>query len=233
MIAFERRIRFPDSWIRQLVAVCLIAGLSSRYVVNCLPFSQPSSFTDSSAPWTTYPTKAAGRNAQLQLQNDKRNPFSRLSEQAGTSALDNTQTLASKVAESAGGSRVTSDQNPGGYLRRLKPKLSKSDSKNPGGTGGLVYNNTQYNTVTAEGVDKEVTESPSTTDTASDTEKMADLKVSPSSNKQEQVWTALANLELDSKCFVRFYYSIFVWIPGMSTSHLCRFLTAQCKCSMC
>lgn len=201
MLSFDKRISLPGSWKRQLFAVCLIAGLSSRHIVNGLPFSQPSSFTDSASPWTAYPTKVTKRNSQLNQENDEQSHLTSLSELAGTSALDNVRMLASNLAESTGGSRTTSDKSAGGYLRRAKAKISKSDSKSPRGTGGLVYNNEQYNTNTKDEMEQAVTKSPTKLSSTAETEIVADLEVSPSSNKEEQVWTALANLELDSMLF--------------------------------
>ena len=138
---------------------------------------------------------------QNQEEDEEENIFSSLSERAGNAALDNVQMLASKVAESTGGSRTISSNSPRGYLRQSKARISKSDSATPGGTGGLVYNNKQYNTVTKEEAVGQST-APSTAQKPKESSSIAaDLQVSPSSNKEDQVWTALANLELDSKFF--------------------------------
>ena len=213
MGARERRSNYQCLKLEILIA-CLVANLSSGYVVNGLPFSQPSSFTDSTPPWTAYPTRAQ-RRSQMQQQNqdeaDEENVFSSLSERAGNAALDNVQMLASKVAESTGGSRTISSNSPRGYLRQAKARISKSDSATPGGTGGLVYNNKQYSTINKEegGQSTAASAAPTTKESSS---VAADLQVSPSSNKEDQVWTALANLELDSTFFSFCFFFSFLML---------------------
>ena len=60
------------------------------------------------------------------------------------------------------------------------------NSVDPMGEGAGVFNNAEYSPVAKkEGVTKL---------------KRSDLDVSSSDKREEQVWTALANLELDSKC---------------------------------
>ena len=58
-------------------------------------------------------------------------------------------------------------------------------SKSVAGTGGVVYNNVKYNKGAAA--------------SKSSSELKPDMALSPNSKREEQVWTALANLELDSK----------------------------------
>lgn len=94
------------------------------------------------------------------------------SAKAGESALQQVTFLASKVAESTDEKGGTS-LNTGGQV-------------NVAGTGGVVYNNPEFNKGVQKSGDKSTILQPA-------------LEVSPRSKRQEQVWTALANLELDSK----------------------------------
>ena len=92
----------------------------------------------------------------------------------GESMLQQVQYMASKVAEST----AAADK---------RKKISKSDSKSVAGTGGVVYNNIKYNRGAP------ITPGESLT---------PNLELSANSKREEQVWTALANLELDSKKFL-------------------------------
>jgi hypothetical protein len=98
------------------------------------------------------------------------------SAKTGDSALRQVQNLASKVAEStAAGEKV-------GKV------VSKRGRKSVRGTGGVVYNNPEFN----RGVlgDDESGESSILNPS---------LEIKVDSKREEQVWAALANLELDSK----------------------------------
>ena len=98
------------------------------------------------------------------------------SAEAGDSALRQVQFLASKVAEStAAGEKV------GKVVGKRGPKSVR-------GTGGVVYNNPEFN----RGVllDNESGESSILN---------PNLEIKVNSKREEQVWIALANLELDSK----------------------------------
>jgi hypothetical protein len=96
----------------------------------------------------------------------------------GDAALRQVQSLASKVAEST----AVADG-------RASKTVNRSDRKDGSGTGGLVYNNAQWNTQLAEGGGKAKTAAllqPS-------------LEISSNAKREEQVWAALATLEVDSK----------------------------------
>lgn len=103
---------------------------------------------------------------------ENQNPYSEFSGLAGESALQQVQFLASKVAESTAAAE-----------RGEKKTVSKDDSRFVRGTGGTIFNNNKYNTGKRVGFKA----------TNSDT-----LQVSSDSTNSDQVWTALANLELDS-----------------------------------
>jgi hypothetical protein len=125
---------------------------------------------------------------------------------AGATALRQVQFLASKVSESTDAmdeskfslamrrqNRMQSS-NLGGKnnsmtkrrqrIEREKAKKERN-SLDPVGEGGGVFNSEKYNEV-AKKADKAKL-------------KRSDLEVSSSDRREEQVWTALANLELDSK----------------------------------
>jgi hypothetical protein len=95
----------------------------------------------------------------------------------GDTALRQVQFLASKVAESTAAAE-------GGYSKIV----NRDDCKDVSGTGGLLYNNPKYNTQLAIGGPAKAAAllQPS-------------LEISSNSKREEQVWAALANLELDSK----------------------------------
>lgn len=67
--------------------------------------------------------------------------------------------------------------------RRRKPKYL--DGVDPVGEGGGIFNNAEFNTLAQKAAVSKL--------------KRSDLAVSSSDKREEQVWTALANLELDSK----------------------------------
>jgi hypothetical protein len=103
---------------------------------------------------------------------DFQTPLRSWSGETGDSALRQVEYLASKVAESTAAAEGR--------------KKTKPDSKSATGTGGLVYSNVKYN-----GGSSKVQSSPALQPDAQ--------VVSPNSKQEEQVWTSLANLELDSK----------------------------------
>lgn len=109
---------------------------------------------------------------------ETQNPLSAFSEQTGETALRQVQFLASKVAESTAVAEGES----------RKKNISKSDSKEISGIGGVVYNNVNFNKKMAGST---APIRPSILD--------PDLQVSTSAKREDQVWAALANLELDSK----------------------------------
>jgi hypothetical protein len=90
----------------------------------------------------------------------------------GDSALSQVEYLASKVAESTGAAEGR--------------KKTKPYSKYVAGSGGRVYNNVKSNGGASK-VQSSTTPQPDAQD------------ISPNSKQEEQVWTSLANLELDSK----------------------------------
>lgn len=103
--------------------------------------------------------------------------FSDWSSRTGDSALRQVQFLASKVAES------TAAGEKAGKV------VGKSGPKSVRGTGGVVYNNPEFNRgvlLDNEKSDGDFILNPN-------------LEIRVNSKREEQVWTALANLELDSK----------------------------------
>jgi hypothetical protein len=106
------------------------------------------------------------------ISQDFQTPLSNWSGETGDSALRQVQYLASKVAESTAATEGR--------------KKAKSDSKSVAGTGGRVYNNAKYN----GGASKAQSSRNLQPDAPS---------VSSNLKQEDQVWTALANLELDSK----------------------------------
>jgi hypothetical protein len=104
--------------------------------------------------------------------------------QTGETALRQVQFLASKVAESTSAAEG-----------RDSKTINRDDCKEVSGTGGLVYNNAQWNTQLATG-------GPANTAAVLP----PSLEISPNSKREEQVWAALANLELDSKFILQGNY---------------------------
>lgn len=95
------------------------------------------------------------------------------SSKAGDSALRQVQFLASKVAEStaaADGNKI----------------ITKDASKTVRGIGGVVYNNPEYNKNMDQNYEVTSILNPN-------------MEISTSAKREDQVWMALANLELDSK----------------------------------
>ena len=79
------------------------------------------------------------------------------------------------------------NDNSGTDMFRAKPRQrrrKRNSSDDPVGEGGGVFNNAEYNTVAKEAKVAKL--------------KRSDLEVSSTDRREEQVWTALANLELDS-----------------------------------
>jgi hypothetical protein len=106
---------------------------------------------------------------------ENQNPYSEFSGLAGESALQQVQFLASKVAESTAAAE-------GGTKRKT---VSKDDSRFVRGTGGTIFNGRRL------GSGKAMNKNNKNDNTL--------LQVSSDSTNSDQVWTALANLELDSK----------------------------------
>jgi hypothetical protein len=105
---------------------------------------------------------------------ENQNPYSEFSGLAGESALQQVQFLASKVAESTAAAE-----------RGTKRKtVSKDDSRFVRGTGGTIFNGRRL------GGGKVMNKNNKNDNTL--------LQVSSDSTNSDQVWTALANLELDS-----------------------------------
>lgn len=71
----------------------------------------------------------------------------------------------------------------------MSQSVGKAASKYVQGTGGVVYNNPEYNS----GMSRE--------QTADSSILRPNLEIESNAKREEQVWTALANLELDSKLF--------------------------------
>ena len=112
------------------------------------------------------------RKTRIRLQNS---PLEDWSGKTGDSALRQVQFLASKVAESTAAGEQTSRY------------IDKAGSKFVRGTGGVVYNNPEFN----RGMGSNDGESSSTLN--------PNMEIKLNSKREDQVWTALANLELDSK----------------------------------
>lgn len=109
-------------------------------------------------------------------------PVSDWSGKTGDTALRQVQFLASKVAESTAGA----EEKKSKFVGKRGPTSVR-------GIGGLVYNNPEFN----RGVRNEET-------TAESSILSPNLEISTSAKREEQVWTALANLELDSKLQIGF-----------------------------
>ncbi len=111
-------------------------------------------------------------------------PLSDWSAKTGESALRQVQFLASKVAETT----AAADDE-----KLVEKFVGKGGSKSVRGIGGVLYNNPEYNRSVMR---NEEGESSSLLDPT--------LEISMNAKREEQVWTALANLELDSKCLYAF-----------------------------
>jgi hypothetical protein len=134
---------------------------------------------------------------------------------AGATALQQVQFLASKVSESNNAMdeskyslrrrrqirmQSANDKNSNTPFNQRRKKAnnkknSQTNANDPVGQGGGVFNNAEFNTVAQK----------------ADTSKLkrSDLEVSSSDQREEQVWTALANLELDSKCNIEYSFHMF------------------------
>jgi hypothetical protein len=100
----------------------------------------------------------------------------------------------------AGVSRSSSN----GPVRRFKRRIQRAGKKQNGG----VFNNAEYNMMARKDSDNSNSYSVVDDDKSSVSRPK---EVSSSSKREEQVWTALANLELDSKYY---YYMPKVWSAG-------------------
>jgi hypothetical protein len=105
--------------------------------------------------------------------------WSEWSAKTGDSALRQVQFLASKVAESTAAGE------------KKGKVVGKRGRRSVRGTGGVVYNNPEFNRGPLGDADE--------SDESSILNPSLEIKVN--SKREEQVWTALANLELDSKCY--------------------------------
>ena len=132
-------------------------------------------------------------------------------ERTGESALFGVQYLASKVAES---NAAYGDDKP----------VTKAGSLYVSGSGGNVYNNVNFNMQKAGS-------------TRSGTISRPNLKISSKLNQQDQVWTALANLELDSefdylKCYSMMSDTLlFPYVTLIVVSVFSFFCILQCNSS--
>lgn len=106
-------------------------------------------------------------------------PLGEWSAKTGNTALRQVQFLASKVAESTAAAEDKGTKFVG-----------KNGPKSVRGIGGVVYNNPEFNRGVLSG--DEASSSGNSILSPS-------LEISTSAKREEQVWTALANLELDSK----------------------------------
>lgn len=106
----------------------------------------------------------------------------------GEAALRKVQFLASKVAESTSAAEESK-------------RNSKFSSKEGRGTGGNVFGNPQLNgeRLEKDGINAEVAKDMVI---KTDSKRDKDMVIKPNSKREEQVWIALANLEIDSKIFV-------------------------------
>ena len=102
-------------------------------------------------------------------------PWSDWSAKTGDSALRQVQFLASKVAESTAAAEE-------------EKFVGKQGPKSVRGIGGVVYNNPEFNRGVLRNEEGDGTSILNPT-----------LEISMNAKREEQVWTALANLELDSK----------------------------------
>jgi hypothetical protein len=118
----------------------------------------------------------------------KNSGLSDWSSRAGDSALRQVQVLASKVAESTAAGE-------GAKMIKTKDKMmTKSASKMVQGIGGAVYNNPEFN----RNMD-DTGEYSRNVDDEDDSIVTPNLEMRTGGKREDQVWVALANLELDSK----------------------------------
>lgn len=120
---------------------------------------------------------------------------------AGDTALRQVQFLASKVAESTD---TSVEANEGeSLLGGLRSRVMNRKQKKPSSLG--VFNNAEYNDYTEkEQQEQQQTQSKSSAGSSSVPEQAARMnnrrsrpQVSSNSKRDEQVWAALSNLELD------------------------------------
>ena len=129
------------------------------------------------------PTANGSRDTFETKENKPR--LSAWTEFAGDNALRQVTFLASKVAESTAAAEVGGTQ-------------IYDECVNVAGTGGVVYNNANFN--------KGVQNLGRTSNIP-----RPNTQVTSNSKREDQVWTALANLELDSKFYHSFHLLQF-WI---------------------
>ena len=106
------------------------------------------------------------------ISQDVQTPLRSWSGATGDSALRQVEYLASKVAESTAAAEGR--------------KKTKPDSKSVTGTGGRVYSKVKYNGGASKAQSSVILQPDA-------------QGISRNSKQEEQVWTSLANLELDSK----------------------------------
>jgi hypothetical protein len=176
-----------------LLTIAIVDVAISQYLVNAFSTRPPevkSRRSDREGSSTTSTTTSTALSLL-----DNQNPYSEFSGLAGESALQQVQFLASKVAESTAAAE----------RGQKKKTVSKDDSRFVRGTGGTIFNNKKYNTGKRLGV-KAMND---------DT-----LQVSSDSTKSDQVWTALANLELDSTY-------IYLYMPKRNSPASCSVILLQ------
>jgi len=127
----------------------------------------------------------------------KNSEWSDWSSRAGDSALRQVQMLASKVAESTAASEEKSGIPRSSRRKRRSKSSATTSSKMVGGIGGVVFNNPEYN----RNMDENTAGGAIYKRMQTDNESILnpDLEVLAGGKREDQVWVALANLELDSK----------------------------------
>jgi hypothetical protein len=146
------------------------------------------------------PTVELTKRASLQEVQDDFPLLNLWSGEAGATALRQVQFLASTASESTYAKDESqfslatrrknrmqinkNDRNNNMVRTKARRKQRKRNNGDPVGEGGGVFNKAEFNTLAKEANVSNL--------------KRSDLEVSSTDKREEQVWTALANLELDS-----------------------------------
>ncbi len=191
--------RISPTIIRRTLVIAILALV----VCNSLPLASSLSFKptpvfsvrgingDSSPSAVMDPPKAINGDAMSDTVNGNQpnDEISAWSMTVGDTALRQVQFLASKVAEST---ETAVDQNDvgEGMFGDLKSRLFKQATKRT--RSADVFNNAEYNEYT----EKEKSQQKTPSSSLQNTRKVRP-QVSSNSKRDEQVWAALSNLELD------------------------------------
>jgi hypothetical protein len=174
----------------------LILGTLAHSVKSYSSSSFPTSKASTSLP------RIAGRGDSRLFVQSTQTFLGEWPGKTGEAALRKVQFLASKVAESTSAAEESKRNHKNSWAR---------------GTGGNVFDNPQVN---GENIEKDDVNAGVAKDMVikTNTKRDKDMVIKPTSKREEQVWIALANLEIDSKIFVSDFCD---WLALLSHTGFC------------